>query len=468
MRRILTDDNRVLKTLIYIYIYAILFDGVLRKWVIPMFSTPIMMIKQVVAVLIFLFGIKYWNKMKTLEQSFFFIGVCVFITTMLFGHQNFIVAIYGCLPYWFGLPVCFIIGKSFNYHDLIKIGKILVYTSILNSVLLILQFNLPVTHILNYQSGEIDAGIIGYSISSLQGGFRPSGLFVHNTQNGLFQILSLSYILYFLFFAQKSINKNILIIALVLDIVSLPFSVSRTNIFYQFGVLLFFACFCANREQWWRFFQFLPLLIIAFFLLRQVPFVNTAINTLFARFDDASRSQFSGVSTTTGTLMDLYNRNIVYNLKAIFQPQTFDGERAPFWGFGQGMSTQVGGRLLNLKANAGFALAEWDGLRIMCESGYIFGWLIIYIRLAYSFRFLFRIRDMQHKHKYLSLIFLPSFLVSFYLLNNWGNLFLSNFAFMVGGLFLASYRYRMERVLSVKSVPTSGGELNPEPPALQS
>ena len=445
MRRLIieVDRDKLIKRLVYLYLFFILYDGVLRKWILGGLSTPIMMIKQVIAVLICLFGIRFFSRMTWWERSFFVIGILVFITTLLFGHQNIIVAIYGCLPFWFGLPVCFIIGKILKYDDLIKIGWIFIITSIINSLILIIQFNLPIYHFLNYQTGEVERELIGYSISSLQGGFRPGGLFVHDSQNSMFQMIAFVFILYFLFIRTIHRHKNIIIIALILDIVSLPFSVSRTNIFYHIGVFLFFFLFCLPKSQMKVIMKNLPFAIIGLVLLSFLPIVNSAIETITARFADASVDQYAGKGTIEGTLLDLYYRNVVYNIEAIINPKTFDGESIPFWGFGQGMSTQVGGRLLGITENAGFALAEWDGLRIMCESGYFFGWAIIFIRMGYAFRYLFSIKTFRQKHNYLSLIILPAFLVTFYLLNNWGNLFLSNMSFLVGGLFLASNKYRI-------------------------
>ena len=445
MRRLIIeiDRDKLIKRLVYLYLFLILYDGVLRKWILEGLSTPIMMIKQVIAVLICLFGIRFFSRMTWWERSFFVIGIMVFMTSLLFGHQNIIVAIYGCLPFWFGLPVCFIIGKILKYDDLIKIGWIFIITSIINSLILIIQFNLPIDHFLNYQTGEVERELIGYSISSLQGGFRPGGLFVHDSQNSMFQMIAFVFILYFLFIRTIHRYKSIIIIALILDVVSLPFSVSRTNIFYHIGVFLFFFLFCLPKSQMKMIMKNLPFVIIGLVLLSFLPIVNSAINTIVARFADASVDQYAGRGTIEGTLLDLYYRNVVYNIEAIINPKTFEGESIPFWGFGQGMSTQVGGRLLGITENAGFALAEWDGLRIMCESGYFFGWAIIFIRMGYAFRYLFSIKTFKQKHYYLSLIILPAFLVTFYLLNNWGNLFLSNMSFLVGGLFLASNKFRI-------------------------
>lgn len=432
-----------LRKLIFFYAFAILFDGIFRKWMLPSLSTPIMMVKEVLAIVICIVGIPFFPKMSNWEKVFVLLGTFVFITTLAFGHQNLLVAVYGCLSYWFGLPVCFIIGRVLRYKDLLLFCKLLVYSGIVNSVLLILQFCLPVTHFLNYQGGSIDVNIVGYSISSLEGGFRPSGIFVYNSQNALFQMLSLSAALFLIFMRSADRYRIVYCIALLLNIVSIPFTVSRTSVFYQVGVITFFSIFCLQRSQQKTLLKVIPLIVIAVIVSMSIPLVNTAIHTIVARFANASSSQFHGSSTMMGTLRDLWNRNIVYNIMAIVNPTTIDGDSVPFWGYGQGMSTQVGGRLLGITRNSGFALAEWDGLRIMCESGFILGWSIIYVRVAYAFRYLFELRRIKQRQKRLSLVLLPPFLVCFYLLNNWGNLFQANIAFLTGGLFLASLKYRI-------------------------
>lgn len=437
------DRKKILRFLIFAYLFAILYDGIFRKWLLPSFSTPLMMVKQVIAVLICAYGFPYFSRLTIWEKSFAIIGALVFGTTFIFGHQNLFVALYGCLSYWFGLPVCFIIGKILGYDDLKKIGKIFVQTSIFNSILIILQFNLPVTHILNYQTGGLDANIIGYSVSSLEGGFRPSGIFVYNSQNAMFQMLAFSFILFFLFMRGVNTGRYVQLVALILNLLSLPFSVSRTNFFYQIGVAVFFLLFCLQKSQRKKYLSVLSVSLIVLLFSSRLSMVNSAIRSISARFANASEVQYGEVSTTQGTLKDLWDRNVSYNIDAIIDPHTIDGDPVPFWGYGQGMSTQVGGRMLGVTKNAGFALAEWDGLRIMCESGLLFGWAIIFIRVGYAFRYVFSILRFKRRHKYLSLILLPSFLVCFFLLNNWGNIFQANFAFFVGGLFMASIKFRI-------------------------
>lgn len=436
-------NNRALRFCIYFYLVSILFDGVFRKWVFPLYSTPIMLLKQVVAILIILYGFQYLSKSTIWEKSFALLGVVVFCTSMMFGHQNILVAFYGCLPYWFGLTICFIIGKALTYDDLLLIGRIMMYATIANSILLILQFNSPVTSFINYQSGSVDNDIVGYSVSSLEGGFRPSGLFVYNSQNALFQMLSLAFMLFFLFLRPIASHRRLVIVSLILNFISLPFTVSRTSVFFQLGLVVFFVLFCMKNSQRKKLLLYIPVGLVVVALALTIPEVKTAVQTIAARFANASSAQFEGSTTWSGTLKDVWYRNVVYMVTAIIDPHTIDGDAVPFWGFGQGMSTQVGSRFLGITKNSGFALAEWDGLRIMCESGMILGWMIIFVRVAYAFRFIFRINEIRRSNKLLALTFLFPFLVSFYLLNNWGNLFQSNISFLIGGLFFAGMKYRI-------------------------
>ena len=430
---------KVTRWLILFFLLSIIYDGVFRKWLLAPFSVPLMMVKQVIAILICLNNFSVFPRMSVWEKSFIFVGTIAFLTTLAFGHQNLTVAIYGCLPFWFGLPICFIISNKIQVSDLIAYIKIVIYSSILNSVLMILQFQLSPSHILNYRGGEVDARIQDMSVSDMSGLFRPAGLFMHDVQSNLFMLLSLVLILYCLLFNKYIISRKTLIIAFLLEMFACVCSASRTCIFLHFGTILFFVFYCMKRKNLRILFKMSYVLIPILFIVTLSPVGNKAIDNLERRFTAASKVQSGNISTTEGTLNDLWNRNVVYNVEALINPHTMDGNSIPFMGYGQGLSTQIGGKILNLKmGKSGFALAEWDGLRIMCESGYILGWLIIFIRLGYVFRFIPRLKFYRKKNQFLTIcLFLP-FLMSFYLLNTWGNLFVSNFAFLVGGLFLSA------------------------------
>lgn len=429
-----------MRFLIYFYIFFTIFDGVFRKWILPQLSNGLMVVKGIIAVIILFKGIKYWNKFTSWEISSILLGYISFILTLLFGHGNLGVAIYGCFPLLVGIPVCFIIGKALDNNDIMVIGRWFVYIAIINSILITIQFMLPVGHIINIYGGNPE-GIEDRSVASLSGAFRPSGLFYHSTHNVSFCSLAFAFILYFYFVRRDVIKRNLLQLALLLELISIVLSSSRTNVFVHIGILSLFFLFAANAKKKKLFIKVvvfsLPLLLV----LASTSILGSAFDNLGNRFESASQSQYQGSSTMEGTMNDIVYRVFTYHLDALIEPKTFTGEEPPFWGFGQGMGTQVGGQLLGVGKNtAGFSLGEFDGLRIMCESGLLIGWLIIFLRVGYAFRFLFKISLLRRKHLYLSLCILPSFLLMFYIITTWGNLFICNFAFIVGGLFFASLK----------------------------
>lgn len=426
----------------YLLLLFTLYDSIFRKWILPQYSDIIMTLKYGIAVIIFLLGIKYITKNRDWEIGSILTGFCVFLLTLGAGHGNLLVALWGCMPLVIGIPICYIMSRVIEEKDLIRIGQILVFTSIINSIVIITQFTLPVTNILNFQGGEISANIEDLPIEELSGIFRPSGIFQHDSHNALFSIFSYGYILYFLFIQKRTINKYVLICAFVLSIASCICSVSRTNVFYLIGMSVFFVIATTNYEEKKSLLKRILLIAPLIAIAMSTPIMDSAVNNISDRFAIASEKQFGNTNVTEGTLADIYNRTIAYNISAIISPQTIDGREVPFWGFGQGMSTQVGGKILGIKENSGFSLAEWDGLRIMCESGLLFGWIIIFIRIGYTLRFFPRLKTYKKKNMKLSLTLYPVFLISFFLMTNWGNLFQSCISFIIAALFLASTKLK--------------------------
>ena len=428
--------DKKLRFLIFLFFFLIIFDGVFRKWIFPSSSSAIIGIKIFIAIIITFCGVKYWRYLGFWEISFAIIGIVVFTTTLIWGHGNIIVDIYGCLPYWFCLPVCVIISRVINRHDLINICKLSVYTSIINSILVIAQFLVLPTNILNYTSGEVDERIANIPVYLLSGMFRPSGIFIYNNGNSSFTLIALSFTLYFLFINTKVLSKSILITSLILIFCNIYCSVSRTLFFYCGFIIVYFLILFFNKTNYKKIIWGLVVTIPIFLFIINSKYGKLANSNINNRFAEASEVQYTGSSTLNGTIKDIYDRNIKYNIKAIINPRTINGDIPPEIGYGQGMSTQIGSHLLDIKKNSGFALAEWDGLRIACESGPALGLIIIFLRLGYFLRFFKRI-NRKNKNS-LSLILYPSFTISFFLSSTWGNAFNLCFASAIGGLYIAS------------------------------
>lgn len=398
--------------------------------------------KIIISIIIVLGGFRYIAKYATSwEKSFAFVGIIVFLTALVFGHGNIFVAFYGCLPFWFGLTVSIVIGRVLSTKNILNIGKCIVYLSIINSFITIIQFTLPPSHFLNYRGAEVDERIANADIGDLSGAFRPVGIFMSTGFASLFVALALSFILYFLFIRVGYIKKKVLYIALILCVVASIASTSRSTIFWIIAVSIYFLYAVNNKRILYNLTKGLFILIPCFIIFLSTSYGNKAITNMGNRFENASHS-VEATSTTNSQFVDLFNRGILYNIKAIVEPQTLDGKSVPFFGFGQGMSTQVGGKILGISKNAGFALAEWDGLRIVCESGLLFGWIILFIREFYVWRFIPKIVVWRRNKRYLLLMIFPSLLLSFYPSFTWGNLTNAHFAFFVAGMFLCIKRER--------------------------
>ena len=86
----------LIKKLVWLYFFLLIFEGALRKWVLPGLATPLLIIRDPVA----LMGILTAYKYKMLRSNIYLNAMVVLtlisvLTTMAFGHGNFMVAIDG-------------------------------------------------------------------------------------------------------------------------------------------------------------------------------------------------------------------------------------------------------------------------------------------------------------------------------------------------------------------------------------
>ena len=115
------------------------------------------------------------------------------------------------------------------------------------------------------------------------------------------------------------------------------------------------------------FFSIVIGIIIAFFVLYQFEFFQIAIEVFSARLENASRAE-GGVSNS------LIDRIFGY----MFRAYTTSND-IPFWGYGLGMGTNVGSKLIS--GERSFLLAEFEWNRIVAEMGIFLGTAMILVRV---------------------------------------------------------------------------------------
>jgi len=410
-----------LKKGIWLYFLLLVFEGALRKWVLPQFSAPLLVVRDPI-VIVLLITAWYQGLLPPNKYMFAMITVCIIsvITTLILGHGSLSVTAYGARILLLHFPLMFVIGRIFSRKDVIQLGKIMLWISIPIAILTALQFYSP-------QSSWVNRGVggdeEGSGFSGALGFFRPSGTFSFTTGNALFFGMLSCFVFYFWVSAEK-ISKVLLVGASVALFASIPFSISRT-LFFTILVVLVFTLFAVSRKPKYfaRMLMATIFLIILIIALSNTETIGTAIKAFTHRFESAGKIE-GGVA---GSILNRYLGGMIDAITNI--------DKLPFFGLGLGMGTNAGSALLT--GTRGFLIAEEEWGRLIGEMGIVLGILTILIRLGFAVGLTLK----SFKHLRYGDI-LPWILLGFGLLiipqGQWAQPTTLGFSTLVGGLILAS------------------------------
>jgi hypothetical protein len=413
-----------LKQGIWLYFLLLLFEGALRKWVLPGLATPLLIVRDPLTLWI-LFGAA---KLGILPTNNYYIngmtitGIVGIFTALFLGHGSLVVAIFGARILLLHFPLIFVIGKVFNQEDVKKIGKAVLWISLPMLLLIAVQFYSP-------QSAWVNRGVggdvKGSGFSGALGYFRSSGTFSFTNGVTFFFSLLACFVFYF-WINPAGVNRVLLIAATAALAASIPLSISR-GLFFQIGVSLIFLIIAIVREP-----KKLGRLVLAIvgggvliILLTQFPFFQTATKAFLARFDSANKYE-GGVKGTLGT-------RYLGGLLAPF----ISNSNLPFFGYGLGIGTNAGSALLTGKRS--FLISEEEWGRLIGELGVLMGFIVIYLRVKLVIQFV----SVSYK-RLVSGDLLPWMLLSFAFLTvinaQWAQPTALGFSTLIAGLLVASFR----------------------------
>lgn len=428
-----TKTLSLLKKGVWLYFILLIFEGALRKWFLPFLASPLLIIRDPLALWILL--VANWNGFlpRTVYlTSMVVVGITGFFLALFVGHGNIAVALFGARILVLHFPLMFAIGKIFDRDDVIKLGKVTLWISLPITVLVALQFYSP-------QSAWVNRGVggdmAGAGFSGALGYFRPSGTFSFTTGTTLFYGFLSCFVIYF-WIQPKMISKLLLLTATGCLIAAIPLSISR-SLFFQTGVGVLFALIAVLKNP-----KYLGRVIIAVMgtlilmaVLSKASFFQTSIEAFTNRFDNANEAE-GGLK---GVLGDRYLGGMIGALS--------ESGQQPFFGYGIGMGTNVGSNLLS--GGAAFLIAEGEWGRLIGEMGPLLGIVVIFIRIGFSFKI------AKASFRKLSLNdFLPWMLLSFGLLTvpqaQWAQPTSLGFSTMIGGLMVAALHIKAGTVISEK------------------
>ena len=291
MRARYPEPMPVLKKLFWAYFLLLIFEGALRKWILPPLSAPLLLIRDPIALMIIFEAYrenKWPEKWSTVTGilGVGLIGLCVI--QLVAGNNPWFAGLYGLRSYLLPFPVAFIMGEYLDEEDLRKFGVMTLWILLPMTLLEIAQYRAGSGSFLN--KGAYEGGTqIFYTSEHV----RASGTFSFVTGPMSFCPLAAAFIFYG-FVNEKLAPKWLLWTAAFALLLSVPVIGSRTVVYELAAVVACagIAALCGVSQLIQSMKVAVPMLVISF-LVSLLPLFSEASVDLHQRFKQASGSEGS-------------------------------------------------------------------------------------------------------------------------------------------------------------------------------
>ena len=421
------ENTNSIKIAIWVYFFLWIFEGALRKWVLPSLATPLLIVRDPVAIYI-LFRAIYLN-VKFLNGyvvSAIIITILALIITITFGHANLFVGIYGARIMLIHFPLIYIIGAVFTKEDIRKMGYVMLCINLAMTLIVYLQFISPQSAFINIGlGGEGSAGFSG-----AKGYFRPPGTFSFITGLASFYILASVFIFYF-WLSKVPISKILLVTSTLALIFALPLTVSRTAVggVFLVGVFAFIGSAASFKQLLKIIFTIFVLFLLFTILQKTTSVFNVGTEVFMSRVDTASGQSGSFQESFFSRIFGDFIRPLTNLLKT------------PLFVGNLGMGTNAGAQMLSGSNN--FLLAEDELGRIGAEQGLVLGGALILLRLGLALSLFLRSIRLPKEEKLLPMIFCGTALFSL-TQGQWAQPSMLGYSVMVTGLLLAGINQNLK------------------------
>lgn len=151
--------------LIFLLFLLLIFEGALRKWVLPGLSNPLLFIRDPFLLAVYVKALQQRRiAMNSLLQFGLLLSVCLTALALLqvsMGDVPLVVAGYGLRNYSLYLPLPFVMYASMTAADTTALIRLLLMVSIPEGALGVIQSYLPTDHFLNQGLGDGDVFTAG-------------------------------------------------------------------------------------------------------------------------------------------------------------------------------------------------------------------------------------------------------------------------------------------------------------------
>lgn len=346
-----------LRSLLWLYMGLLIFEGALRKWIVPMLDAPLLIVRD--PLVIWIYFQAYRNRLS-FQNAFFMpnllLAIVTAITATLFGSGNAAVTLYGLRTDYLQIPLIFLIPQIFNRDDVIVLGRVLLYLTLPIAVLVLIQFRSP-------QQSWINKG----AFFTHYGTVRPSGPF--SFIPGLVAFFALvSSFLFFGYLQSRTYKVWLLAFVTFALLLSAACSGSRSCL-VSIGIVAVVAVFCVVTRGKGGMGIMIAAALIALVIpvLSSMTVFQEGTSQLTQRFKDgaANGEDTSGfiaryADTMTSPFSNLTDQSI----------------------FGQGLGLGTNAASGMLRGDREFIGPENEWGRLFFECGPVFGFLLCLFRVA--------------------------------------------------------------------------------------
>jgi hypothetical protein len=369
-----TASVRNIRRLIYLYIFLLIIEGALRKWIVPQFSNPLLLVRDpVVLAIYFLAWRAHLFPRNRFIPSLAAIAVLSWIVSIfvldpyLPMSRILLVTAYGFRSNFLHLPLIFIFASVFDADDVRRIGWWILVGMIPMGLVMALQFHSAPDSFINRTVGLGE----GEQITAGGGKIRPPGTFSFISGPIHYVTSAAAFALYGAL--RREIYPSWLVLGAGCSVIlAIVVSGSRSLVVSILLVVLSLAIVLLIRpDALNRFGRGLIAVVVAGLLVSRLPIVHEGVSILTSRFTESAEA---ADTTITGGLMQ---RTI-----ATFTEGFGHLGHAPLAGFGLGVGTSGGATLLGSQST--FLLSENEWTRIIFESGPILGLVFLLWRTIFA------------------------------------------------------------------------------------
>ncbi|PXA04217.1 hypothetical protein DDZ13_06665 [Coraliomargarita sinensis] len=357
--------TRVLRLLCLLYLFLLVVEGALRKWVFPSLSDALLLVRDPIVLYAYFQALVRGRFPHNNFVIFGFVLISLWVAVTLFiGHGNLIVAGFGFRTNFFHFPMAFIMGTVFYRRDVIELGKWWLLGTIGMTGIIAMQFYMPQSAWINQGVG----GVEGAGFSGAMGRYRPPGTFSFIVGVVWYYVFATAFLVGGIT-QHKRYPKWLITTSAIAIIIAIPVSISRSLILA--AALTFVTGLLVSglqRNALRRYGRIFVFAVIGLIVAAQFPVFDEAKEAFFSRWEHSTRDDLGGVKGA-----------IVGRIINDFIGPFVDDNEIPILGVGIGAGTQVGNKLL--RGSRDFQLGEGEWFRITAEGGIIFGSLYILWRI---------------------------------------------------------------------------------------